>query len=75
MMSCEVVRERTHHALLATLPASRRVRAFLASVASRMRRRGTAGLPLALTEADVASYLGLPVDGVRAALEGAILHP
>jgi len=70
MMSCEVVRERTHHALLATLPASRRVRGFLASVASRMCRRGTAGLPPALTDADVASYLGLQPEVVRAALEG-----
>jgi CRP/FNR family transcriptional regulator len=76
MMSCELVRERTHHALLATLPASRRVRAFLASVAARMRRRrDTPDLPPALARADVASYLGLPTDVVGAALEGAVPRP
>jgi CRP/FNR family transcriptional regulator len=73
MMSCEVVRERTHHSLLATLPASRRVRAFLASVSARMRRRGTTDLPPALTGTDVASYLGLAPEVVGAALESHVM--
>jgi CRP/FNR family transcriptional regulator len=68
MMSCELVRERAHRSLLATLPARRRVTAFLASVTARLRRRGPAGLPAALTGDDIASYLGVGAQDVDAAL-------
>ena len=63
MMSCEVLRERAHQALLATLPPQQRVAAFLASVTQRMRgRRGR--LPPGLAGAAIASYLRVPPDTV-----------
>ena len=68
MMSCEVVRERTHRSLLAMLPPAHRVAAFLASVAGR-RRGAVAGRARLLPAEDIASYLGVPadtVDSVRA---------
>jgi len=68
MLSCELVRERTHRSVLAMLPPGRRVAAFLASVAAR--RRGHAGdlLPPGLSEGELASYLQLPDPAVQAAL-------
>lgn len=78
MMSCELLRQRAHRALLATLPARRRVVAFLASAASRMRRHGLGpgGLPLAVRGIDVACYLGVSVETVELVLrsEGAVRH-
>lgn len=78
MMSCELLRERAHRSLLATLPGRRRVCAFVASAAARMRRRGRGpgGLPLAVRGIDVASYLGVPVETVELALraEGTARH-
>jgi CRP/FNR family transcriptional regulator len=70
MMSCELVREGVHQGLLATLPPPRRVAAFLASVAGRMRGRpGDAPL----RAQDVASYLRLAPETVASLLppEGA----
>jgi len=62
MMSCELMRERAHQGLLATLSPPQRVAAFAASVAARTRgRRGT--LPLATEE--VASYLRLAPETVE----------
>ena len=57
IMSCEMLRERAHQSLLATLPPAQRVLAFLASAAARAKSR-RAILPL--TAQDVASYLRLP---------------
>ena len=78
MMSCEMLRERAHRALLATLPARARVSAFLASAAARMRRHGlgAGGLPLAVRGIDVASYLGVPLETAELVLrpEGAVRH-
>lgn len=68
MMSCELVRERAHQSLLATLPPARRVAAFLASIAGRRRDRSPKPLPPALSTAEMASYLRLPEGAVEAAL-------
>ena len=68
MMSCELVRERAHQSLLATLPPARRVVAFLASVAARRRDRSARPLPPALSTAEMASYLRLPEAAVQAAM-------
>jgi CRP/FNR family transcriptional regulator len=69
MMSCELVRERTHQGLLGTIAPQRRLAAFLASVRSRMRGgRGRLRLPLGLTGGEIASYLRLPVEPVEATL-------
>jgi len=69
MMSCELVRERAHQALLATLPPQRRVAAFLASAAARMRRHGPLRLPPGLSGGAIASYLRVAPEAVAAALE------
>lgn len=66
MMSCQLVRERAHQTLLATLPPMARVSAFLASVAARRRHRRS--LPPALSAAEMASYLRLPEAAVQSAL-------
>ncbi|MBC5783098.1 cyclic nucleotide-binding domain-containing protein [Ramlibacter sp. USB13] len=66
MMSCELVRERAHQALLATLPVEKRVNAFFASIAGRLRSRGTLRLPPAMGPAEVASYLQVTVGDVQA---------
>jgi CRP-like cAMP-binding protein len=68
MMSCAVVRERAHKALLATLAPRERVFAFVASVAARMGARGQGRLPPGLSGADMASYLEVPQEGIDAAL-------
>jgi CRP/FNR family transcriptional regulator len=65
MMSCQVVRERAHQSLLATLPPARRIAAFLASVAARRRGRKPRP-PLAMSTEEMASYLRLPESVVRA---------
>jgi CRP/FNR family transcriptional regulator, anaerobic regulatory protein len=62
MMSVEVVRERAHQGLLATLAPPQRVAAFLASVAGRAR--GRAGT-VPLHAEDVASYLRLAPEMVE----------
>ena len=69
MMSCELVRERAHRSLLATLAPGQRVSAFLASMATRMRRAGPVRLPHAMTSEDIASYLQVPEETVDAALQ------
>lgn len=65
MMSCELLRERTHQGLLATLSPPRRVAAFLASVQGRTR-----GVPAdgPLRAEDVASYLRLAPETVASLL-------
>lgn len=70
MMSCELLRESAHRGLLATLPGARRVSAFVASAAARMRKpgRGAAALPVAVQHTDLASYLGVSTDTVQLAL-------
>lgn len=67
MMSCELLRERAHQGLLATLSPPQRVTAFLASVAGRMRGKGRGPLPLAAE--DVASYLRVAPETVEAELQ------
>jgi CRP/FNR family transcriptional regulator len=68
MMSCDVVRERAHQALLATLPPQRRVAAFLATVGRRMQgRRGR--LPPGLAGGEIASYLGVQPETVAAGVD------
>lgn len=65
MMSCEVVRERAHQSLLATLSPPRRVAAFLATVSRRVRGRGAGRLPLGMGAEQIASYLGVTPEDVR----------
>lgn len=67
MMSCEVVRERSHQALLATLSPRRRVTAFFSSVSRRVRGRSMHRLPPGMGAQEIASYLGVTPEDVHAA--------
>ena len=69
MMSCELVRERTHQTLFATMPPERRVAAFLASVAGRMRTRAPSRLPPGVASGEIANYLRVPQELVQSVLE------
>ena len=73
MLSCELLRERAHHGLLATLAPQERVRAFLASLQARLRARGSpAGeLHLCAWRGDIANYLDVPLELVDIALRNA----
>ena len=66
MMSCELVRGRAHHAMLATLPPGKRVTAFFASVRTRLRSRAPLRLPPAMGAREIASYLGVAPELVEA---------
>jgi CRP/FNR family transcriptional regulator len=68
MMSCEMVRERAHQGLLATLPPPRRVAAFFASVRGRLRGRPHGRLPPGMGSREIASYLGVAPELVEAQL-------
>jgi len=72
MVSCELVRERAHQALMATLPPQRRVAAFLASAAARMRGRNPLRLPPGLVGGEIASYLHVSPEAVAAVLESGL---
>ena len=72
MASCELLRERAHEASLATLPPLRRVAAFLASAATRMRGRQPLRLPPGLPGGEIASYLRVSPQAVAAVIESGL---
>jgi CRP/FNR family transcriptional regulator len=70
MVSRELVRERALAGWLLALPPNRRLAAFLANAAARMRARGFAARDsrLHMSAADIASYLGVTLESVESSL-------
>lgn len=70
MMSRDLVRQRAHSALLATLSANQRVSAFLVALSGRLRARGYSAheFHLRMSRAEIGSYLGVTMETVSRTL-------